>query len=122
MNVVEGGLQCSGAPHVGWCRAPRCSARPPTPLSARRFALNDQQSFNVKGVGINEFGRFAVCGTFLPLGANTGMMELFKWYTEYSQPLAAPAGQAKKAAAPRKVSGGGVGGGGVKEECSTQSL
>ena len=57
----------------------------------------------MKGCGINDFGRFAVCGTFIPMGGTSGMLELYKWYTEYA-PVpagAAPKARPVKARAPR---------------------
>ena len=47
-----------------------------------KFAPNaDATGHNVAGVGVNDFGRFKVVGTFFPLSQTTGRMELYKWYT-----------------------------------------
>jgi hypothetical protein len=53
---------------------------------ALKFVLNKNNSYNVLGCGINEIGRFAVCGTYIPMGGNSGMLELYKWFTHQVNP------------------------------------
>jgi len=65
---------------------------------ALKFVKNTTHGYNIGGVGLNDFGRFKVIGTFLPMSATSGRVELYKWYTHtYPTPLIAP-----RPAAPRK--------------------
>jgi len=65
---------------------------------ALKFVKNTSMGYNVGGVGLNDFGRFKVIGTFFPMSPTSGRVELYKWYTHtYPTPLIAP-----RPAAPRK--------------------
>eukprot|EP00518_Triparma_eleuthera_P000858 CAMPEP_0182458404 /NCGR_PEP_ID=MMETSP1319-20130603/3751_1 /TAXON_ID=172717 /ORGANISM="Bolidomonas pacifica, Strain RCC208" /LENGTH=617 /DNA_ID=CAMNT_0024657085 /DNA_START=30 /DNA_END=1879 /DNA_ORIENTATION=+ len=80
---------------------------------ALKFAPNaDGTGHNVAGVGLNDFGRFKVVGTFFPLSETAGRMELYKWYTQMAAVAPKPKAvrKPKPKPAPRPLSPAGGGG------------